>query len=85
MTMVIYYVCMYVCMYVCVYVCIHYTHTWDPFQRLPRQEEFTDHTAVLPIQIPEFSIEGLDKSWISRWSLEVLNTMLSLFLPKLRP
>ena len=43
--------------------------------------------AVFLFRIPEISIESLDKSWISRWSLdaEVLHTMLLSFPPKLRP
>ena len=40
-------------------------------------------TVFLP-KIPENSIESLDESWISRWSLEVLNTSLSCFCSKSR-
>ena len=42
-------------------------------------------TAVFLLKIPEISIEGLDKSYISRWSPEVLITILRCFSPKSRP
>ena len=35
--------------------------------------------AAFPLAIPEMSIESLDESYISRGSLEVLNTSLSCF------
>ena len=38
--------------------------------------------AVLPLTIPEVSIENLDESWIRRWFVEVLNTMLRFVLSK---
>ena len=41
-------------------------------------------TAVVLLKIPELSVDSLNESYISRWSLDVLNTMLSLVLPKLR-
>ena len=34
----------------------------------------TTTTAVLLLKIPEISIDFLDESWVSSWSLEVLNT-----------
>ena len=36
-------------------------------------------TTILLLEVPEMSIESLDESQISRWSLQVLITMLNIF------
>ena len=41
-------------------------------------------TAVFPLTIPDISIESLDTSLSSRWSLEVLNTILITYCSKSR-
>ena len=56
-------------------------HEVDPLPELPGLWS----TAVFLLEIPEISIESLDKSRISRWSLEVITTILRCFRSKPRP